>query len=377
MKWKNKKSITWAGIPVLLIISLYLSPWSYLFKGISSTYLRGRSSAHYHDYRYFELRAVVNKPSEVITIPKSKDYNKVSLSEDLLSMLKATKSGSFLVYRNDSLLSEHYFDDHNDTTRSNAFSMTKTLITLLVQNAISEGKISGWDEKVQKFLPGLTGEFAGELTLRHLSTMTAGLDWVESYKNPFGITAKAYYGTELDELMLNVAVINRPGEKYVYQSGATQLLGMCLMKAVNMPVATYASQKLWTKIGAESAASWHLDKKDGTELCYCCFNAVSRDFGRIGQMLLHNGAGLIDSGFIAMATQPYKAAHYGHSFWLSQSGGKPFYFLHGTQGQYIVIIPGSNMVIVRTGAGEKKSKTPIPTCLSLYVDESLKLFSRK
>jgi CubicO group peptidase (beta-lactamase class C family) len=372
----KSKRFLWTGIPVLLVAGLYLSPWNYLFKGIGSTYLKGRSSAHFYDYRDFDLRKVP-KGGNALNLPAGEQYNKIPLSESLKAMLKETRSGSFMVLRNDSIIAEHYFDKHTDTTLSNAFSMTKTIVTMLVQLAIQEGKISGWDEKAVRFIPELSGEFASELTLRHLSTMTAGLDWKESYKNPFGITAKAYYGTELNELMLTVRVVKKPGENYVYQSGATQLLGMCLMKATGKTVADYASEKLWSKIGTEASAYWHLDKKDGTELCYCCFNAVTRDFGRLGSFLLHNGKGLLDSGFLAMATKPYRAAHYGHSFWISESGKTPYYFFHGTQGQFIAIIPEANMVVVRTGAGDKKGNTPIPDCISLYVKESLKLFGGK
>src|SRR5690606_18030201 len=107
----------------------------------------------------------------------------------------------------------------------------------------------------------LEGPYANDLELWHLSTMTAGLQWNEHYTNPFDITARAYYGNDIAELMYReVPVINEPGANYQYQSGAPQLLGLILAKATGKTVSEYASENLWTKIGAEHTAFWHLDK---------------------------------------------------------------------------------------------------------------------
>ncbi|MBL7813321.1 MAG: beta-lactamase family protein [Bacteroidetes bacterium] len=364
---------------VLLLLAcaiLYFTPYRYLFKGVASTYLRGRSSAHYLDKAYFKQRTVPNAGS-MVSLPHSSKYNRIPLSAELLSRLSQNHSGSFLVLYKDSLLVEKYFNPVNDTTRTNSFSAVKTVITLLVQLAIQDGKIKSWDQKVVDFLPWLKGEYAKDLTLRHLSTMTSGSDWDESYHNPFGITARAYYSDDILSAMKTVQINQSPGAEYRYQSGNTQLLGMALQAAVKMPVSNWLSEKLWKPLGMESEASWHLDAEDGTELMYCCLNARSRDFARIGQMLLHNGGGLIDSSFIAMATQPYKSENYGHAFWLGSSGTMKYYNLQGIQGQYIAVVPDKHLVIVRTGEGWEKKIKGGHSDLQFYVDESVRLFTHK
>src|SRR5690606_10683600 len=202
--------------------------------------------------------------------------------------------------------------------------------TMLVQCAIQEGKIESWDQKVTDFFPEMKGAFASELTLRHLSTMTAGLDFNESYSNPFDITAKTYYGDDVCKLMQEkVGVVSKPGD-YEYQSGATQWLGMALSKATGKTLSDYASEKLWKPLGAEQTAYWHLDSKGGNELAFCCFNSNARDFARFGLLMLHqgyfNGKQILDSAFVAMATQPYAAPYYGHSFWIDDSFGTPVFY---------------------------------------------------
>jgi CubicO group peptidase (beta-lactamase class C family) len=376
MKKLGKGLLYTSGIIGLLILILYISPYRYLLKGIRLTYLKGKSSANFYDKLDFDLRKVENGTS-VLNIPKSADYNKAKLTDEINEMLSKTNSGSFLVLRNDSIIAEHYFNGHTDTTASNSFSMAKSVVTMLVQIAIQEGKIKSWDDKASTYLPWLTGPYAKELTLRHLSTMTAGIEWSEKYKDPFSVMAKAYYSDDVDALMRSTPVIDKPGEKFIYQSGSTQLLSMALRQATGKSPADYASEKLWKKIGMEEPAYWHLDKANGSELCYCCFNAISRDYARLGILLEHNGMGIVDSTFMLEARKPYKADHYGHSFWIANKTDNPFFFMHGFQGQYIAVVPSQNLVIVRTGAGQQRGEMPTPDCIQLYVNESVKMFGRK
>ncbi|MBM3399513.1 MAG: beta-lactamase family protein [Bacteroidetes bacterium] len=374
---KLTKGLLYTAITfIVLTVILYISPYRYLIKGISLTYLKGKTSANFYDKEDFYLRKV-EKGTDTLLLPKSVYYNKVELTNELKEMLTKTNAGSYIVLRDDSIIAEHYFNDHSDTTASNSFSMAKSIITMLVQIAIQDGKIKSWDEKAVTYLPWLTGPYAKELTLRHLSTMTAGIEWTEKYKDPFSIMAKAYYSDDLDALMQSTPVVDKPGETFKYQSGSTQLLSMALRKATGKSPAELASDKLWKKIGMEAPAYWHLDKENGTELCYCCFNSISRDFARLGILIEHNGMGIIDSNFMIQARKPYKADHYGHSFWIADKTKDPFFFMHGFQGQYIAVVPSQKLIIVRTGAGQQRGELPTPECIKLYVEESVKMVGRK
>jgi CubicO group peptidase (beta-lactamase class C family) len=116
------------------------------------------------------------------------------------------------------------------------------------------------------------------------------------------------------------------------------------------------------------------------ELTYCCFNAITRDYARLGSMLLHHGkvnnAPLIDSSFIAQATKGNLDPVYGQALWIGATGKVAWYALQGTLGQYIAVVPAADLVIVRTGNKQKKSvKGRIPDCLQTYVDETIKQFA--
>lgn len=338
----------------LIAIGLKVSGNGFLIRGVWITYLHGETSATIDDLKFFD--------SEIIASSDSKqpweihpNYNKTELSEALKQTLEISESVAFMVLKNDKIVQEQYWDDYSDSSLSNSFSMAKSITTMLVQIAIEKGCISSWDQKVVDFIGELKGEHREKLSFKHLSTMTAGLDWNEHYTNPFDITAKTYYGRDVPQLMYDeVSVKFIPGEKYEYQSGATQILGMALEEATGKSVANLASDWLWKPMGAEHDASWRLDDKGGNALTFCCFNSNIRDYGRFGKLLSHygnwEGKQLIDSSFISMASSSQKVPYYGYSFWIDdQHFDTPVYYMRGILGQYIICIPEKDLVIVRLG----------------------------
>ena len=388
------------GITGVLLGVIWLSPYGYLIKGVRLTYLIGEKSANYLDYKSFDTRIVANDPNHIAEFAESKEAKTVALSAPLTEMLQRTNSGSFLVFRHDTLVCEQYFSPISDTVRTNSFSMAKTLTCLMVQKAIEQKLIGSWDEPVRKYLPWV-GKSAAEggksiagvslsklasnaekLTLKHLVTMSAGLQWNESYQSPLGITAKAYYGSDIEATMREIPVIVEPGTQFEYQSGATQLLGLVLEHVTGKHLADLASEWFWKPLGMEASASWSLDKAKGRELNFCCFNARARDFGRLGLMVMHHGAGLVDSGFLAMARKPFEvdgkilSPFYGHAFWLGEVDGIKFQYFNGMKGQYIVVIPDYHLVVVRTGHGTVKPADGgrVYDCVKTYVREAVKGF---
>ena len=362
---------------IVLVLGLKLSGNGYLIKGVWATYLHGEKSATIGDARFFDTRTVEAGTPQ--PWPVSARYNKMELSEELKALNDETQSVAFIVFKNDSIQYEHYWEGYSDTSRSNAFSATKSITTMLAQCAIQDGFFTGWDQKVIDLLPELKGEFANELTLRHLSTMTAGLDFNEHYTDPFCITARLYYGNDVQQLILSeVPVSKKPGTTFEYQSGATELLGMCIIKATGKHMAEYASEKLWKPLGAQKNATWHLDSKNGTELTFCCFNTNARDFGRFGKLMLHhgnfNGTQVLDSTFTATATTPFLEPFYGYGFWLCNDFETPVFYQRGILGQYVIVIPERNLVVVRMGHKRIDPIEKHPEDFLIIVREILKQF---
>lgn len=343
--------VKWLVVLVVLLVGVaYATGNQFLLKGLWAAYLHGNTSATIGDARFFDTQTV--KAGTAQPWSESEYFGEWQLTDELRQSLEETRSVAFLMMQDGEVIFEEYWDGYGPSSRSNSFSMAKSITTMLTQCAIQDGIIPNWDTKVKDYLPELKGEFADELTLRHLSTMTAGLDFNEHYTNPFDITAKLYYGPDARQLMLEkIPVSQKPGE-YEYQSGATQFLGLAVIKATGKSLSEYASEKLWKPLGAEHDAEWHVDA-EGTELAFCCFNTNARDFARFGQMMLQygqfNGTQILDSSFVAMATQPHVVPYYGHGYWIYDDEGTQVFYQRGILGQYIITIPEYDLVVVRLG----------------------------
>lgn len=371
------KVLVWFCLIIALVAAAaYFTGNQFLLKGLWAAYLHGNTSATIGDAQFFDTRTV--EAGEEIPWKVAENFNQMELSETLRTSLEETQSVAFLMAKGGELIFEEYWDGYSESSRSNSFSMAKSVTTMLVQCAIQDGYVKSWDQPVKDFLPEIQGEFVDELTLRHLCTMTAGLDFNEHYTNPFDITAQLYYGPDVEELMLGIPVVRKPGlESFEYQSGATQLLGLSLMRATSKSQADYASEKLWKPLGAKHSAEWHLDTENGKELSFCCFNSNARDFARFGQMMLqhgnYNGQQILDSAFVDTATVPFAVPYYGHSFWLNDDYGTHIFYQRGILGQYIIVIPEFDLVVVRLGHMRLGSDMHHSIDFRVIADEVLKM----
>ncbi len=186
--------------------------------------------------------------------------------------------------------------------------MAKSFVSLLIGTAIDEGKIKSVNEPAYKFIPHLNEGKSRELTIRNHLTMSSGSNWDESYSTPMSMTTQAYYGNDLLGLAEKMYVVEQPGKFFSYKSGDTQLLSLIVRNATGKTLDDYATEKLWQPMGAEHDALWCLDKKDGLEKAYCCFNSNARDFARFGRLLLNHGKvgnkQVISEKYITEATTP-------------------------------------------------------------------------
>ena len=340
---------------VLLNVYIVVSGKTYVYKALKVGYLKGHNTATIEDYKYFENRIV--EKGTGIQWPQASDYNKQEISPELRARLEKNKSIAFTVIQKDSILYETYWGIGSRTSRTNSFSMAKSVVAMLIGVAIQDGYIESIDQKITDFIPEYDrpgDHFNKEVTIKHLLTMSSGMDWNEDYYNPFGVTAEAYFTKNLNDLMLSIDFTEKPGEKWHYQSGSTQLMGLIIERSTGTSLSAYLSEKLWQPINATDQAEWMIDKQDGVEKAYCCINSNALDFARFGQLYLDkgnwNGVQLIDSSFVEASLSADLEAHYGYSWWLYETQYKyPVYTMRGVNGQYVIVVPALELVAVRLG----------------------------
>ena len=344
----------------VLIALSYSFGYDYLFNAIRQTYLRGESGSTIDDGKYFPSHTIAK--GNPVLWEKDSLYNKKALPKNLVQDLKNSNTASFLIIKNGKLLHEEYWDGYSAAAKTNSFSMAKAVTVLLLGKAIEEKKISSLHQRYSDFFENYKNvEFGKDLTVGDLAKMEAGLNWIEDYSNPFLQNAKAYYGKSLEEAVLLRGFKKQPGTEFEYQSGATQLLGFALRKSLNQPLAQYASEKLWKPLGMEENADWSTDEF-GMEKTFCCIHSTSRDFAKLGQLFLNDGKTgnhqIISSQFLNQMKTPTKLSKnaYGMGLWINNDTTIKHYYFWGLYGQYIIIVPEKNMVIVRTGTYKDQPK---------------------
>lgn len=359
------KKIGWAILLALGCIGGYLA--------LPSNYYLRRALIHLlpkiDQYPIFENRVV--KAGNPQPWRESEDYNKLSVPEKYLPVFEDLGTVAFVIIKDSSLLFEQYWEGYSPQSYSNSFSMAKSIVSLAIGCAIDDGVIKNIDQPVADFFPEFRGYNGKTLTLRHLLTMSAGVDFDEAYSSPFSPTTQLYYGDDLPTIALGMKEIEEPGVYFTYQSGVTQLLALIVEKATGENISSYVSRKLWTPVNAEEDALWSLDKKEGIEKAYCCFNSNARDFARFGQLILNkgrwDGRQLVSESYVKEATTPdtslifkeYNEPNqcYGFQFWHLTYKGMDIPYMRGILGQYVFVIPELNAVVVRLGHKRSETRT--------------------
>ncbi|MBT8279278.1 MAG: beta-lactamase family protein [Bacteroidia bacterium] len=367
----------------LLVVFLYVFDYDYMLKAVRTIYLQGHTTAFLKDYEEFDNNIIEKGAPQ--PWPMHLDFNKVSATENLQKWNDTLGTIAFMIIKNDSIWFENYYDNYTENSKSNSFSMAKSMISAMLGKAITEGKIESLDQPVGDFFPEFNNDMSSKMTVGDLSSMSSGLNWDEDYYSPFSITTRAYFYDDLEKMMLNLKVVEEPGQSFKYLSGNTQLLGMVIEKATGQSLSKYLSDQFWKPMGAENEAFWQIDSEEGNlEKAYCCIASNARDFARFGKLYKNHGRWnnqqLLDSTFIAKSVRPRfsESPQYGYGWWLHEQDGHDFFMMRGHLGQYVIVEPNDNVIIVRLG----HQKTPdagigiITRDIKMYIEEAYNMLNQ-
>ena len=379
-----KKFFKWFAIALSsIVLLLYIFNVDYLLRAVRTIYLKGYVTAFLEDYKEFPNRTIRKGAAQPWAI--AKDYNSIAETATLYKTHQELKTVAFVIIKNDSVWHESYFDGFDKNSKTNSFSMAKSMVCAALGKAIMDHKIKNLDQKVIDFFPNLKGKYAKEVTVGDLASMSSGLNWDEKYYSPFSIVTRAYFDDDLKKIILGLEINEKPGQKFKYLSGATQLLAMCIEKATGVFLSDYIAKNFWQPMGAEHDALWQLDDPDGIEKAYCCVASNARDFARFGKLFKQNGKWngkqLLDEAFIKKSITPrFKdAPEYGYGWWLHEINGKKLYYMRGHLGQFVIVIPEDDLIIVRLGhlKGKQTKTDPHSNDLYTYVNETYAMLAKR
>ena len=200
-------------------------------------------------------------------------------------------------------------------------------------------------------MPGLAGSAYEGVTVRQIATMTSGVKWNEDYTDPNSDVAQmnryvVEYGP--DAIVAQMKTLEREapaGEKWVYKTGETNLIGLVVENAVGLSLAEYAQERIVGPAGFENGLFWMSDPRGGN-IGGCCLSLSLRDYARMGIFVLEGGGDTVPEGWFAEAGDSLvdfgdSGFGYGYQWWTFPNG----FGAQGIFGQSITIVSEEDLVV--------------------------------
>lgn len=276
-----------------------------------------------------------------------------ALLEQMLDAIDETHLNidSVVVVRNGYIVLEAYYPPYERDTLHEMYSVTKSIVSALVGIAVNEGYIKSVDDPIFDYFPDMTFKnqnvIKQSITLEHLLTMSSGLEW--DYDEM--VSSRDWVQYTLDQ-----PSYTEPGKEFLYNSGNAQIFSAIIQDISNMDTRDFAQKYLFGPLGIERYR-WQTDvtsiPKGGWGIAM-----TPRDMAKFGYLYLiqgeWDGQQIVPVEWIAASTERYVQVqeplepwdiYMGYMWWLHEDG---LYAAQGLKGQFIYIVPQSDLVVVIT-----------------------------
>ena len=291
--------------------------------------------------------------------PEDQGLDSAKLAEGLRQIQqKNIPIHSLLIVRNGRMLLNATFYPYTGQLPHSVASVTKSLTTLLIGIAIDQGKLS-LDEKMVSFFPDTTianpDERKNDITIRDLASMSSGFDCTYEPNEP---TVQAMEASpNWVQFGLDLPMAYKPGTHWEYCGVGMHLLSAILEKVTGMTALEFASQNLFMPLGIQEVF-WPTDPQ-GVNLGAGNTRLLPVDMAKIGYLYLHGGVWdgkqIISRSWVEESVKKHfglpNGDRYGYGWWSSVDKTGMSFFAQGKGGQWIVVNPGFNIIVVTTGGG--------------------------
>ncbi len=330
------------------------------------------------------LGQFVQRGDTVNPLPKAVNptdikYRYRNLGYSIDEYLERRRITGLLILKDGEIVTERYRYGRTEDARFLSFSMAKSVTSMLIGVALEKGLIASLDDPAGQYAKDLAGSAYGATPIRHLLRMSSGISFTERYDGQDDVSKlSSSFATGTPQVVSVLRTFSDrhspSGAKFVYASAETEVLGRVLTGATGRSMADLTTEWLWKPLGAEGDAFW-CHGRDRQAGAYFCFNAVLRDWGRLGLLMANDGkAGgkqIISAEYLREATDiakqpaafaPYKATPYfgyGYQFWLHPLKERSFAF-QGVHGQSVFVQPATGIVMVQTAVYAQASGAQDP-----------------
>jgi CubicO group peptidase (beta-lactamase class C family) len=277
-----------------------------------------------------------------------------TVQREIRAYMDETNAAGVMVLKDGKVIAEHYGLGFGPEGRWTSFSVAKSFTSTLLGAAIADGAIASVDTPVTDIIPALAGTAYDGVSVGQIASMTSGVAWNEDYTDPDSDVAKMLAVAPVageSQAVTYARSLEREapaGEKWVYKTLETNLLGLIVEQATGKSLAAYAAEKIVNPAGFAGGMFWMQDLTGGN-IGGCCLSLRLSDYARMGQFALEGGDGVVPEGWFAKAGSPLvdfgpQAPGFGYGYqWWTYPGD--MYGAQGIFGQAITIVPEENLVV--------------------------------
>lgn len=327
---------------------------------------------------------------------RNKTLTEVNMSasklNDMLAIIEAQDypiDSVFIIKDGYAVFEEYPSGLYNPTQRHDMHSVSKSFTSTLIGIALQQGLIESVDEHVLDLFPEYTpanpDSRKSDITIEHLVSMSAGLEWDESslpYTDPdVNDIGGMMASSDVVQYVLDKPMINDPGEVFLYSGGVTTLLGAIIQQIPGYTTNSFAEEFLFEPLGF-GLTTWYV-YPGGWYNSQGGFRANTHDMAKLGFLYLNNGTWngtqILSSDYVSNATSPQFTdlyfppdyAGYGWQWWLAPD--METFMACGRMGQKIIVSRELDLVVVFTARVGDLDYDPEFDLYNNYVLESISL----
>ncbi len=284
----------------------------------------------------------------------------------VMPWIDARSVTALVVLKHGEIVHESYYKGTSPDDLRISWSVAKSYLSALFGILLEEGAIASIDDPVIKYAPALSGGAYENATIRNVLNMSSGVTFDEDYLDPKSDINRMgrvlALGGHMDEFAADLSeTFTAPGSEWKYVSIDTHVLSMVVRGATGQQIADLLSEKVITLMGLEREP-YYLTDGFGTAFVLGGLNITTRDYARMGQMFLQNGAyngsQVVPADWVAASTTPSAptaegAIGYGYQWWIPKGATEGEFMARGVYGQYIYINRARGIVIATNAADRK------------------------
>ena len=301
---------------------------------------------------------------------------------------RAANTRALVVVYRGNLIAERYAEGFHENMPLAGWSMSKSVINALVGILIKKQRLFLHD-------PVSVPEWQNpddprsKITLDDLLRMSSGLKFSEVYVPPSDVTSMLFESADFAAFAARRPLAAPPGTEWNYSSGTTNIVAGIIRRAVEKEYGSlnrFARQELFARINIQRMVMEQ--DPSGTVVGSSYMFASARDWARLGLLYLQNGMWqeqqILPPDWINYSRTPAPAdssGNYGAHFWLNVGPAndpygrrwpnlpRDMYYAQGFQGQYLIIIPSRNLVLVRLGRDHEAAAWGMQEFVSVLLEE--------